>query len=82
MEPTGNDAAQHGAGGCGPWPGAFSYSGTQKFTIWSSRVHPQTQTAQPGTVISVAPLLIACSEGALEVVTGQAGNGITMQEHS
>ena len=62
-----------------PWPGAFSYSGTQKFTIWSSRVHSQPQTAQPGTVISVAPLLIACSEGALEVVTGQTGNGITMQ---
>lgn len=62
-----------------PWPGAFSYSGTQKFTIWSSRVHAQNQTAQPGTVISVSPLLIACSEGALEVVTGQAGNGITVQ---
>lgn len=62
-----------------PWPGAFSYSGTQKFTIWSSRVHAQNQTAQPGTVLSVAPLLIACSEGALEVVTGQADNGITMQ---
>ncbi|EPJ9670870.1 TPA: bifunctional UDP-4-amino-4-deoxy-L-arabinose formyltransferase/UDP-glucuronic acid oxidase ArnA [Citrobacter freundii] len=62
-----------------PWPGAFSYSGTQKFTIWSSRVHAQSQTAQPGTVISVSPLLIACSEGALEVVTGQAGNGITVQ---
>ncbi|XHA15243.1 bifunctional UDP-4-amino-4-deoxy-L-arabinose formyltransferase/UDP-glucuronic acid oxidase ArnA [Citrobacter farmeri] len=62
-----------------PWPGAFSYSGTQKFTIWSSRVHAQHQTAQPGTVISVSPLLIACSEGALEVVTGQAGNGITVQ---
>lgn len=62
-----------------PWPGAFSYSGTQKFTLWSSRVHAQNQTAQPGTVLSVAPLLIACSEGALEVVTGQADNGITMQ---
>ena len=62
-----------------PWPGAFSYSGTQKFTIWSSRVHAQNQTAQPGTVISVSPLLIACSEGALDVVTGQAGNGITVQ---
>lgn len=62
-----------------PWPGAFSYSGTKKFTIWSSRVHAQNQTAQPGTVISVSPLLIACSEGALEVVTGQAGNGITVQ---
>ena len=62
-----------------PWPGAFSYSGTQKFTLWSSRVHAQNQTAQPGTVLSVTPLLIACSEGALEVVTGQADNGITMQ---
>ncbi|MBN6045950.1 bifunctional UDP-4-amino-4-deoxy-L-arabinose formyltransferase/UDP-glucuronic acid oxidase ArnA [Citrobacter sp. ku-bf4] len=62
-----------------PWPGAFSYSGTQKFTLWSSRVHPQTHTAQPGTVISVSPLLIACSEGALEVVTGETGNGITVQ---
>lgn len=62
-----------------PWPGAFSYSGTQKFTLWSSRVHAQNKSAQPGTVISVSPLLIACSEGALEVVTGQADNGITMQ---
>ena len=62
-----------------PWPGAFSHSGTQKFTVWSSRVHPQTHAALPGTVISVSPLLIACSQGALEVVTGQAGDGITMQ---
>lgn len=62
-----------------PWPGAFSHSGTQKFTVWSSRVHPQTHSAQPGTVISVSPLLIACSQGALEIVTGQAGDGITMQ---
>ncbi|WP_336219389.1 bifunctional UDP-4-amino-4-deoxy-L-arabinose formyltransferase/UDP-glucuronic acid oxidase ArnA [Citrobacter amalonaticus] len=62
-----------------PWPGAFSHSGTQKFTVWSSRVHPQTDAALPGTVISVSPLLIACSQGALEVVTGQAGDGITMQ---
>ena len=27
----------------------------------------------------VAPLLIACGDGALEIVTGQAGDGITMQ---
>ena len=30
-------------------------------------------------MISVAPLLIACGDGALEIVTGQAGDGITMQ---
>ncbi|MDU7257823.1 MAG: bifunctional UDP-4-amino-4-deoxy-L-arabinose formyltransferase/UDP-glucuronic acid oxidase ArnA [Escherichia coli] len=34
---------------------------------------------RPGSVISVAPLLIACGDGALEIVTGQAGDGITMQ---
>lgn len=62
-----------------PWPGAFSYVGTQKFTVWSSRVHATHAAAYPGTVISVSPLLIACAEGALEIVTGQAGDGVTMQ---
>ncbi|EML8606580.1 bifunctional UDP-4-amino-4-deoxy-L-arabinose formyltransferase/UDP-glucuronic acid oxidase ArnA [Escherichia coli] len=62
-----------------PWPGAFSYVGNQKFTVWSSRVHPHASKAQPGSVISIAPLLIACGDGALEIVTGQAGDGITMQ---
>ncbi|HHK8798359.1 TPA: bifunctional UDP-4-amino-4-deoxy-L-arabinose formyltransferase/UDP-glucuronic acid oxidase ArnA [Escherichia coli] len=62
-----------------PWPGAFSYVGNQKFTVWSSRVHPHASKAQPGSVISIAPLLIAFGDGALEIVTGQAGDGITMQ---
>ncbi|EFY5186287.1 bifunctional UDP-4-amino-4-deoxy-L-arabinose formyltransferase/UDP-glucuronic acid oxidase ArnA, partial [Shigella dysenteriae] len=62
-----------------PWPSAFSYVGNQKFTVWSSRVHPHASKAQPGSVISIAPLLIACGDGALEIVTGQAGDGITMQ---
>ncbi|MGK3373945.1 bifunctional UDP-4-keto-pentose/UDP-xylose synthase, partial [Citrobacter youngae] len=62
-----------------PWPGAFSYAGTQKFTIWSSRQSANTSAALPGTVISVSPLLIACADGALEIITGQAGDGITMQ---
>ncbi len=62
-----------------PWPGAFSYVGNQKFTVWSSRVHPHASKAQPGSVISIAPLLIACGDSALEIVTGQAGDGITMQ---
>lgn len=62
-----------------PWPGAFSYVGTQKFTVWSSRVCTNDIAAQPGTVISVSPLLIACVDGALEIITGQAGDGIAMQ---
>ena len=62
-----------------PWPGAFSYVGTQKFTVWSSRVCTNDIAAQPSTVISVSPLLIACVDGALEIITGQAGDGIAMQ---
>ncbi|HCM1916047.1 TPA: bifunctional UDP-4-amino-4-deoxy-L-arabinose formyltransferase/UDP-glucuronic acid oxidase ArnA [Salmonella enterica subsp. salamae serovar 28:r:e,n,z15] len=62
-----------------PWPGAFSYSGSQKFTIWSSRICPDAQGALPGSVISVSPLRVACADGALEIITGQVGDGITMQ---
>lgn len=62
-----------------PWPGAFSYSGSQKFTIWSSRICQESQGALPGTVISVSPLRVACADGALEIITGQAGDGITVQ---
>ncbi|AXD71142.1 bifunctional UDP-4-amino-4-deoxy-L-arabinose formyltransferase/UDP-glucuronic acid oxidase ArnA [Salmonella enterica subsp. diarizonae] len=62
-----------------PWPGAFSYSGSQKFTIWSSRICPDAQGALPGSVISVSPLRVACADGALEIITGQVGDGITVQ---
>lgn len=62
-----------------PWPGAYSYVGGNKFIIWKSRIVENHQAAKAGTVISVSPLIIACGEGALEVVTGQADNGVYMQ---
>jgi UDP-4-amino-4-deoxy-L-arabinose formyltransferase/UDP-glucuronic acid dehydrogenase (UDP-4-keto-hexauronic acid decarboxylating) len=61
-----------------PWPGAFAYAGTVKFVVWKGRVHEDAPQAKPGTVISVEPFLIACGEGALEVVTGQSENGVYM----
>ena len=61
-----------------PWPGAFAYAGTVKFVVWKSRVHSTEHQAKPGTVLSVEPFLIACAEGALEVVTGQSDNGVFM----
>ncbi|MGK3112704.1 bifunctional UDP-4-amino-4-deoxy-L-arabinose formyltransferase/UDP-glucuronic acid oxidase ArnA [Candidatus Pantoea formicae] len=61
-----------------PWPGAFAYAGTVKFVVWKGRVHVDAPQAKPGTVISVEPFLIACGEGALEVVTGQSENGVYM----
>ena len=62
-----------------PWPGAFGFVGTSKFIVWKSRVRTDLPAAKPGTVISVAPLVVACGEGALEIVTGQSANGVYMQ---
>ena len=62
-----------------PWPGAFGYVGTNKFIVWKSRVRTDMEAAKPGSVLSVAPLVVACGEGALEIVTGQSANGVYMQ---
>ena len=62
-----------------PWPGAFGFVGTSKFIVWKSRVRTDLPAAKPGTVLSVAPLVVACGEGALEIVTGQSANGVYMQ---
>ncbi|VEC84168.1 Polymyxin resistance protein ArnA_DH, UDP-glucuronic acid decarboxylase / Polymyxin resistance protein ArnA_FT, UDP-4-amino-4-deoxy-L-arabinose formylase [Raoultella ornithinolytica] len=35
--------------------------------------------AKPGTVMSTSPLVIACQDGALEIVTGQTERGVYMQ---
>ena len=61
-----------------PWPGAFAFAGTVKFVVWKSRVHNVDHHAKPGTVLSVEPFLVACGEGALEVMTGQSDNGVFM----
>ncbi|WP_343550338.1 bifunctional UDP-4-amino-4-deoxy-L-arabinose formyltransferase/UDP-glucuronic acid oxidase ArnA [Pantoea sp.] len=61
-----------------PWPGAFAFVGTVKFTVWKGRVHADAPAAKPGTVLSVEPFLVACGEGALEIVTGQTDNGVYM----
>ncbi|RPE01321.1 bifunctional UDP-4-amino-4-deoxy-L-arabinose formyltransferase/UDP-glucuronic acid oxidase ArnA [Candidatus Pantoea deserta] len=61
-----------------PWPGAFAFAGTVKFTVWKGRVHADAPAAVPGTVLSVEPFLIACGKGALEVITGQSDNGVYM----
>ncbi|WJV53882.1 bifunctional UDP-4-amino-4-deoxy-L-arabinose formyltransferase/UDP-glucuronic acid oxidase ArnA [Pectobacteriaceae bacterium CE90] len=62
-----------------PWPGAFSYVGTTKFIIWQAAVRADFPAANPGTVLSTSPLVIACGNDALEVITGQGDNGIYLQ---
>lgn len=62
-----------------PYPGAFSYLGQRKLTIWRSRVVNARESKQPGTVLSTSPLVIACGEGALEIVAGQGDAGLYVQ---
>jgi len=60
-----------------PYPGAFTFRGHSKLTIWSATpvAAPAGETV-PGTVLSIDPLLIACGDGALELHIGQAEGGL------
>ncbi len=59
-----------------PYPGAFTYLGQRKMTVWRANVVDKQHDKQPGTVISAEPLMIACGEGALEIVAGQNESGL------
>ncbi|HFF8434053.1 bifunctional UDP-4-amino-4-deoxy-L-arabinose formyltransferase/UDP-glucuronic acid oxidase ArnA [Serratia marcescens] len=62
-----------------PYPGAFSYLGQRKLIVWRSGVLDTQHDKQPGTVLSASPLVIACGEGALEIVAGQNDSGLYVQ---
>lgn len=62
-----------------PWPGAFGFVGNTKFIVWKSQLRTDYPAAKSGTVLSTAPLVIACGEQALEVTAGQVENGVYMQ---
>ena len=59
-----------------PYSGAFTHAMRRKMIIWSAKVLDKEHGQRPGSVISLDPLLIACGKGALEIVAGQAENGI------
>ncbi|MFI0487942.1 MAG: bifunctional UDP-4-amino-4-deoxy-L-arabinose formyltransferase/UDP-glucuronic acid oxidase ArnA [Yersinia sp. (in: enterobacteria)] len=62
-----------------PYPGAFSYLGQRKLIIWRSRALDMDHGKLPGTVLSVLPLIVACGEGALEVIAGQGDADLYVQ---
>ncbi len=59
-----------------PYPGAFSFIGDRKVFFWEVTLCDNPTKAAPGTVLSSAPLTVACGEGAVQVVTAQGENGI------
>lgn len=62
-----------------PYPGAFSYLGERKLTVWRAQPLAQAHQQRPGTVISANPLRIACGEGVLEILAGQSDAGLYVQ---
>lgn len=59
-----------------PYPGAFSYLCEKKIIIWQSRSLDIKHHEKPGTIIKTDPLIVACAEGALEVITAQSEHGL------
>jgi UDP-4-amino-4-deoxy-L-arabinose formyltransferase/UDP-glucuronic acid dehydrogenase (UDP-4-keto-hexauronic acid decarboxylating) len=60
-----------------PYPGAFSYIANEKCVFWVVSQEPSgNEGLEPGTVVSVDPLVIACGTGAVRVDFGQADKGV------
>ena len=61
-----------------PYPGAFTYWGSSKITIWEAKAiaPPWTNTSGPGQVLTTDPLRIQCGSGALEVAYAQAQSDV------
>jgi len=53
--------------GLQPWPGAQTMFRGVPLLIWKSQASAAPQTAAPGTILSLRPLLVAAGEGALEL---------------
>jgi UDP-4-amino-4-deoxy-L-arabinose formyltransferase/UDP-glucuronic acid dehydrogenase (UDP-4-keto-hexauronic acid decarboxylating) len=61
-----------------PYPGAFSFVGNRKCFIWEVTKISDSASVAPGTIISVDPLIVACGQGAVQIVFGQPEKGIQM----
>ncbi len=61
-----------------PYPGAFTYLGNRKCCIWKAQTVPGQNEVEPGTVLSIDPLVINCGHDALLVEVGQFETGPMM----
>lgn len=64
-----------------PYPGAFTFSGDQKIFIWKAKITPLDRKAEPGTVISINPLIVACGEDSLEISRAESEGSILRTGH-
>jgi UDP-4-amino-4-deoxy-L-arabinose formyltransferase/UDP-glucuronic acid dehydrogenase (UDP-4-keto-hexauronic acid decarboxylating) len=60
-----------------PYPGAFSYAGDRQCLFWSVTEMPTDgRNIEPGTIVAVDPLTIACGKESIRIDTGQIPDGV------
>lgn len=66
--------------GLSPWPGAYTYAGPERWTIWRVAADGRPAGAPPGTVVEARKdaLLVATGEGVLAIAELQPANGRRM----
>ena len=56
-----------------PYPGAFTYTRAAKVLVWQAEALKKAiRGASPGQVFSVSPFEVACGDGAVRILFGQA----------
>lgn len=66
--------------GLSPWPGAYTFHGSERWTIWKAMVAQEPALNRPGTVLAVTKqsIRVATGEGALELLEIQTANSKRM----
>jgi methionyl-tRNA formyltransferase len=66
--------------GLSPWPGAYTFAGEDRWTIWRAAAAPEITSASPGKVIAVAKeaIHVATGRGVLALMELQPANGRRM----
>ncbi len=59
-----------------PYPGAFTYAGSNQLLIWQAEARAASHDKPPGTILSADPLEVSCGEGVLRVNYAQQRDGI------
>jgi len=66
--------------GLSPWPGAYTFSGAERWNIWKAISHAGATTDKPGTVIAVSKqaIMVATGDGLLDIREIQTANSKRM----
>lgn len=66
--------------GLSPWPGAYTFLGSDRWNIWRALPRPDTAGGKPGTIVGVtkSSIEVATGEGILELTDIQTANSKRM----